>query len=206
MSDGPTTPVEVRPQIHTEPKEVYTPDLIQAITEARRFNRVNPENPKTTESLMRGGLETAERLVTEYAEYGEDGKKDALFWPLESAVRGNIANVGDFLELSRTKPDIAGSISPQKMYALLSLVHERQIPFTDFYLEMLRNSGRELPEDKMNLNLDRRNLLKTQAEDFRKKAGEPAYKEIMDLANSPKFDRFRPKMGFALNPEFTKAK
>lgn len=189
--------------VKPEQTETLPPDLIQAIIEARRYDRVDSSDPQFTTDMMKGGLESAQRIITHYS---NGSKKTAEDWALYFATKGTIPFVGDYLELARTKPQIGGTIPREKMYALLSLAYERQIPFVDFSLKIIHASGKELPPEDLNEQLDQRNFLKQQSEAYRQQTGEIAYREIIDRANSPQFARYAPQIGHTLNPQFVKGK
>lgn len=178
----------------------YPSDLISAIAETRRIGRVDPSDPETTQFSIQDGYERAGRMVA------KSPNKNAQYWATYHAVNGQLAYVGDFLELARTNPEIAGDISPGQMYALLSIAYERAAAsLIRGKLELPAAYGRTVSEEKANTVLDERNSLMQQVEGFKNKAG-TAYQQVLDKVHSPDFEQFRTQVGYRLNPDFLEKK
>lgn len=181
-------------------RDHYPPDLITAIVETRRIGRVSASDPETTQFLIQDGYARAERMTTKFPD------KNAQYWATYHTVNGQLAYVGDFLELARTNPELAGNISPQQMYALLSIAYERAAGWlTRDKLEFPTVFGIVVSEDEANTTLDERNSLMKKAENFKNKAG-GTYQQELDKVNSPEFDQFKTQVGYRLNPDFLERK
>ncbi|TSC90478.1 MAG: hypothetical protein G01um10145_150 [Microgenomates group bacterium Gr01-1014_5] len=174
----------------------YPLDLIASIAETRRIGRVNASDSEAAQFSIQDGYTRAERMAAK-----SPGKK-AEYWVTYHTVNGQLAYVGDFLELARINPEVAGYISPQQMYALLAIAYQRAADrLTRGKLEFPAALGRTVSEDQANAILDERSFLMRQAEDFKNSAG-ATYQQVLDRVNLPDFDQFRTRVGYRLNPDF----
>ncbi len=184
-------PGELGELTESSPKvENYPPDLKGAIFEARRMGRVEPTDARLTGRLIEAGYRHAEDLIL------EDPQKNAEWWVTYYAVKGKISEVGDFLELARTKPDVGGNISPQRAFAFLAAAYENRVRLSSYgTLGLPADLGIPVSRQEQNEALDRRNELMQQVEEYGQKAG-AEYQRVQEAINSPKFKSFEPRVGY----------
>ncbi len=198
MPGEPSVPEDPQQQ-PIDVKETYPLDLVEAIDKARSEGRGSADDTETAELLTKSGLVAAEWLIKQSVG-GNKEIKTAKDWAMYHAVKGQVAQTADFLALAQNNPQLAGEISSQQAYALLALSTERSIQgLTSSKFVLPGAYGVKVPSKESDEALDEMSIGGKKANIYKEKAG-LVYQEIQDLAKTPKFARFVPKVGYMINP------